>query len=153
VRLFIDDSERQLGGAWTLEIKSGTVPVELKWVGKAAFFVGDISAASSCHFKRGAEEAWFDADHLFVHGGVLILAFIRNPAVLSRDLSLVDGEVSRIEKFAAYDDARSYASRGWRMLSKKDKGRAGRAFFYHFTPDTDYDPVAVTGRYFELLRR
>src|SRR5678815_2428929 len=49
VRLFIDDSERQLGGAWTLEIKSGTVPVELKWVGKAAFFVGDISAASSCH--------------------------------------------------------------------------------------------------------
>lgn len=155
VRVFVDDVEQQLGSAQTLEIRSGATPVELNWVNKSAMIVGDLSAPCSFRFKRGNEEARFNGvgAHLFRCGGELIVAFIKKPALLHKEVSLVDGEAGRVEAFAAYDDARATVSRAWRKLSKEERKRVRRAVFYHFTPDTDYDPVVETGHYFELPRR
>lgn len=142
-----------MGGNWILEIRSGGVPLDLHKVDKDRVIIGDISEPCSFRFKRGNEEAHFDVSaNLLGRGGELVVAFITKPALLNKEVSLVDGETRRIERFEGYDEARAHASGAWRKLSKEEIERVRRAVFYRFVPNTDNDPVAEIGYYFDPVR-
>lgn len=152
VHLFLDDARRVADSEWQLSIECGGTPVDVVWVGPNEARIGPTSGKCSVRFSAEGQEAVFPdfGSDMLASGGELVVAFMTNPALLEQDVVVSGATPAVRDARSRYDDARAAVCEAWHRASEAQQKRTTRVAFYNFTPDTNGDPVEVTGYYFEL---
>ncbi len=152
VHLFLDDARRVANSDWQLSIACGGTPVDVVWAGPNEARIGPTSGKCSLRFSAEGQEAVFPdfGSDMLAIGGELVVAFVTNPALLEQDVVVSGGAPTVRDARSRYDDARAAVCEAWHRASEAQRKRTIRVTFYNFTPDTEGDPVEVTGYSFEL---
>jgi|CXWL01.1.fsa_nt_gi hypothetical protein len=152
VHLFFDDTRRVASSDWKFSVACDGAPVDVVWIGPNEARIGAVDGKCTLRFSAEGQEAVFPdfGSDLLASGGELVVAFLTNPALLEQNVSLSGHSTVERDARSRYDDARTAVCEAWHRASEAQQKRTTRVAFYNFTPDTEGDPVEVTGYYFEL---